>query len=107
VSASKPGEQECQYDAQDNGRREREIERQVTAPNREVARQPAEWKAEHHHRPDGGDCETVLREFGAAGVDVDALAAKLQEEGAAAFVRSWGELMKVIASKSAALETVK
>jgi len=58
-------------------------------------------------RPDGGDCETVLREFGAAGVDVDALAAKLQEEGAAAFVRSWGELMKVIASKSAALETVK
>ena len=58
-------------------------------------------------RSDGGGCETVLREFGAAGVDVDALAAKLQEEGAAAFVRSWGELMKVIASKSAALETVK
>ncbi len=58
-------------------------------------------------RSDGGDCETVLREFGEAGVDVDALAAKLQEEGAAAFVRSWGELMKVIASKSAALETAK
>ena len=58
-------------------------------------------------RPDGGDCETMLREFAEAGVDVDTLAAKLQEEGAAAFVRSWGELMKVIASKSAALETVK
>ena len=58
-------------------------------------------------RPDGGDCETVLREFAQAGVDVDALAAKLQEEGAAAFVRSWGELLKVIASKSAALEAAK
>ncbi|MET0682626.1 MAG: transaldolase [Casimicrobiaceae bacterium] len=56
-------------------------------------------------RADGGDCEAVLREFAQAGVDVDALAAKLQEEGAAAFVRSWSELMKVIASKSAALET--
>jgi transaldolase len=49
----------------------------------------------------------VLRDFAQAGVDVDALAAKLQEEGAAAFVRSWGELMKLIASKSAALETAK
>ena len=57
--------------------------------------------------PDGGDCESVLREFARAGVDVDALAATLQEEGAAAFVRSWNELMKVIASKSAALETAK
>jgi transaldolase len=56
-------------------------------------------------RADGGDCEAVLREFAQAGVDVDALAARLQEEGAAAFVRSWSELMKVIASKSAALET--
>ena len=56
-------------------------------------------------RSDGGDCEAVLREFARAGVDVDALAAKLQEEGAAAFVRSWNELMAVIASKSAALET--
>ena len=57
--------------------------------------------------PDGGDCESVLREFARAGVDVDALAATLQEEGAAAFVRSWNELLAVIASKSAALETAK
>ncbi len=54
-------------------------------------------------RADGGDCEAVLREFAQAGVDVDALAATLQDEGAAAFVRSWNELMAVIASKSAAL----
>ena len=58
-------------------------------------------------RADGGDCEAVLREFAQAGVDVDALAAKLQEEGAAAFVQSWNELMAVIESKSAALETAK
>ncbi len=52
---------------------------------------------------DGGDCERVLAEFGEAGVDIDALAAKLQEEGAAAFVASWNELLGVIAAKSASL----
>jgi transaldolase len=54
---------------------------------------------------DGGDCEEVLAEFAAAGVDVDALAARLQDEGARAFVKSWRELLACIASKSAALET--
>ena len=52
---------------------------------------------------DGGDCEEVLREFGQAGVDVDALAAQLQDEGAKSFVNSWHELMEVIVSKRAAL----
>jgi transaldolase len=56
---------------------------------------------------DGGDSEAVLREFARAGVDESALAARLQEEGAAAFVKSWNELMTMIASKSAALETAK
>jgi transaldolase len=54
---------------------------------------------------DGGDAEQVLARFAAAGVDVDALAARLQVEGAASFVKSWGELMKRIAEKSAALAT--
>jgi transaldolase len=54
--------------------------------------------------PDGGDCEEVLAQFTKAGVDVDALAAKLQKEGADAFVKSWDELMGVITSKTAALE---
>lgn len=49
---------------------------------------------------DGGDCEAVLREFALAGIDIDALAEQLQDEGAAAFVKSWDELIKVIASKS-------
>ena len=52
---------------------------------------------------DGGDCEEVLQKFSAAGIDTDALAAQLQEEGAKSFVQSWNDLMKVIASKSAAL----
>jgi transaldolase len=53
---------------------------------------------------DGGDCEAVLAEFAKAGVDVDALAAQLQDEGAKSFVKSWNDLLAVIASKSAALQ---
>ena len=54
---------------------------------------------------DGGDAEAVLARFAAAGIDVDALAQKLQVEGAASFVKSWTELMQSIAEKSAALAT--
>jgi transaldolase len=53
---------------------------------------------------DGGDCEQVLTQFTKAGIDVDALAAHLQDEGAKSFVKSWNDLMAVIASKSAALK---
>jgi transaldolase len=53
---------------------------------------------------DGGDSDEVLARFAAAGIDVDALANQLQDEGARAFVTSWRELMDVIASKSAALD---
>jgi transaldolase len=53
---------------------------------------------------DGGNCEEVLAQFAKAGIDVDALAAQLQDEGAKSFVKSWEELMGVIASKSAALK---
>jgi transaldolase len=52
---------------------------------------------------DGGDCETVLGQFFKVGIDVEALAAQLQEEGVKGFVASWKELMAVIASKGAAL----
>jgi transaldolase len=52
---------------------------------------------------DGGDCEDVLAQFEKAGVDIDALAAKLQEEGAKSFVKSWDDLMKVISAKSEVL----
>jgi transaldolase len=52
---------------------------------------------------DGGDSEAELARFAAAGVDVRALASRLQDEGAKSFVDSWRELMAVIASKSAVL----
>ncbi len=53
--------------------------------------------------PDGGNCEEVIAQFTKAGIDVDALATKLQDEGAESFVKSWNELMAVISSKNAAL----
>ena len=59
----------------------------------------------HHGAPrsvlprDGGDSGEVLAEFERAGVDIDALAASLQEEGAQAFVDSWQHLLDAIASK--------
>jgi len=54
---------------------------------------------------DGGDAEQVLARFADAGIDIDKLAARLQLEGAESFVKSWSELMKRIAEKSAALAT--
>jgi len=53
---------------------------------------------------DGGDCERVLSQFRQAGIDLEALAAQLQVEGAKAFVKSWDELLSVIDSKSNALK---
>jgi transaldolase len=47
----------------------------------------------------GGDCEAVLAGFAKAGIDVQALAARLQDEGAASFVKSWNDLMECVASK--------
>jgi transaldolase len=55
-------------------------------------------------RADGGDAEEVLAQFAKAGVDLDALAAQLQDEGAKSFVKSWDELMAVIVTKSAVLK---
>jgi transaldolase len=53
---------------------------------------------------DGGDCEQELASFAKAKIDVAALAARLQDEGAKSFVDSWNELMGVIRSKSAVLK---
>jgi transaldolase len=53
---------------------------------------------------DGGDAEPTLDRFAKAGVDVNALAAKLQRDGAAAFVASWKELLACLVEKSQTLE---
>jgi transaldolase len=52
---------------------------------------------------DGGDGEEVLARFAKVGIDVDALAARLQDDGAQSFVKSWNELMAVIIGKRDAL----
>ncbi len=48
---------------------------------------------------DGGDCEQLLAQFGDAGIDVEALAKQLQEEGKDAFAKSWDEMLKTIESQ--------
>lgn len=54
----------------------------------------------HAMQKDGGDAESVLADFAKAGIDVVALAAQLQAEGAQSFTKSWTEMLAVIASKS-------
>jgi len=53
--------------------------------------------------PDGGDCEKVLAAFAKVGIDIDAMAKRLQDEGAASFDKSWNDLMACIESKSAVM----
>jgi len=53
---------------------------------------------------DGGDSEEVLSKFSESGIDIDALASQLQQEGANSFVQSWNELMLVIDSTGVLLE---
>jgi transaldolase len=76
-----------------------------TMPEKTLLAFAAGGKAGSVMATDGGDAERVLGSFAKAGVDVDALAARLQTEGAESFVKSWTELMKRIAVKSAALAT--
>jgi transaldolase len=49
------------------------------------------------------ESEAMLAKFSAAGVTEDDLALQLQKEGAASFVKSWNELLAVVAQKSSAL----
>jgi transaldolase len=53
---------------------------------------------------DGDDGERILSQFAKTGIDIDTLAAQLQEDGAKSFVNSWNELMNVIAFKTAELK---
>jgi len=52
---------------------------------------------------DGGDAEAVLEEFRREGIDDQALAARLQREGADAFSKSWTALLSRIREKSSEL----
>jgi transaldolase len=52
---------------------------------------------------DGGDAETTLAQFESAGIDVDALAATLQSDGARSFVKAWEDLLTRIDDQVAAV----
>lgn len=53
---------------------------------------------------DGGDCEDVLARFAKAGIDINTLSGRLQEEGARSFANSWNDLMSIVGSKCALLK---
>jgi transaldolase len=55
--------------------------------------------------PDGGDADELLEKFQEAGIDTDALAARLQEEGKESFNKSWKDLLGSIESESRRLAT--
>ncbi|UCV16932.1 transaldolase [Quatrionicoccus australiensis] len=48
---------------------------------------------------DGGDAEGVLADFALAGIDIAALATRLQRDGALSFVKSWTDLLAAISEK--------
>jgi len=52
---------------------------------------------------DGGNCDAELKQFAQVGVDVDALAERLQREGAELFDKSWNDLISCIDAKCDAL----
>ncbi len=52
---------------------------------------------------DGGYAEQVLDEFRREGVDIDALAARLQQEGGESFAKSWSALIGGLQEKTTAL----
>jgi transaldolase len=52
---------------------------------------------------DVGECESLLADFARAGIDDGVFAARLQDEGAASFTKSWTDLMDCIEGKSTAI----
>ena len=52
---------------------------------------------------DGGDCEATIAAIEAAGVDVHALAEKLQVDGRDSFNASWNSMIEDIAAKTRSL----
>jgi transaldolase len=48
---------------------------------------------------DGGDAEETLKAFNDAGIDTDALARELQEQGKTAFVDSWNEMLATVSGE--------
>jgi transaldolase len=56
---------------------------------------------------DGGDVDAKLARFTQAGIDLDALAARLQRDGAASFVNDWNDLLGRIGTQTSSLTGAK
>jgi transaldolase len=56
--------------------------------------------------PDGAEAERTLKAFAKAGIDVDKVAAELQQEGAEAFSQSWRDLLACVKERRSALASV-
>ena len=74
-----------------------------TMPEKTLLAFAKDGKVDTEMATDSREAEALLAQFAKAGVDVDALATKLQIDGAKSFVDSWHELMQRISSKSSAL----
>src|SRR5215472_12061512 len=75
-----------------------------TVPETTLKALAAQTEVESILPADGGNCEDILAQISAAGVDLGAMAAQLQEDGARMFVHSWRELISVIDSKTDKLQ---
>lgn len=82
----------------------------LAAPNTVNTMPQATLKAAADHAepgnplsPDGGDGAETLAEIEKVGIGIDALAERLQREGAEAFVKSWRDLLDAIDAKSKVL----
>jgi transaldolase len=62
---------------------------------------------EHIMAVDGGDVEVTLQRIAGAGIDIDAVAAQLQRDGAQAFTKSWQQLLQRIADKAGAIAATR
>ena len=74
-----------------------------TMPDKTLAAFADHGKVDRVMAADGGDAEARLARYAQAGIDVDALATRLQEEGAASFVKSWNQLLRRIEDKARGL----
>src|SRR5580704_7767458 len=74
-----------------------------TMPEKTLQAFAAHGEVGRELRPHDGSSADVLLSFTRSGIDLESLAARLQEEGAAAFVNAWHDLLGVIASKTTAI----
>ena len=76
----------------------------ITMPDETLLALADHGKTESMLRDDGGDSAAVLAQFVRAGIDIAALAERLQQEGAQSFAKSWHDLIGCIAAKRTSTE---